>query len=40
MENVSSKKGWMLGMTQPYVDPPQIYLIKEKYYGKSDKDSV
>ena len=27
-------------MTQPHVDPPPINLIKEKHYGKSDKDFV
>ena len=37
MKNVSSKKGWMTGMTQPHVDPPPIPLIKEKHYGNSDK---
>ena len=40
MKNVSSKKGWMTGMTHPYVDPPPIPLIQETHNGKSDKKSV
>ena len=27
-------------MTQTHVDPPSINLIKEKHYGKSEKDFV
>ena len=40
MNNVSSKKGWMTGMTQRNIGPPLIPLNKEKHDGKSDKDSV
>ena len=38
MKNVPSKKVWMTGVTQPYVEPPTIPVIQEKYDGKSDKD--
>ena len=37
MKNVSSKKGWTTGVTQPHVDPPMVPLIKENYNGKSKK---
>ena len=40
MKNVSGKKGWMTGMSQPHVEPPQIPLMKENQDGKSDKDFV
>ena len=40
MKNVSTKKGWITGTTQPHVEPLPIPLIKEKHYGKSDKDFV
>ena len=33
MNNVSIKKGWMTGMTQPHADPPSILIIK----GKNDE---
>ena len=37
MKNVSSKKGWMMGLTHPYVEHPSIPLIQETYDVKSDK---
>ena len=37
MKNVSSKRGWMTGMTQPHVESLSIPLTKEKHDGKSDK---
>ena len=40
MNNVSSKKRWMTGVTHPHVDPPQIPLIQETHNRKSDKDFV
>ena len=40
MENVSSNKGWMTGMTHPHLDPPPIPHIQETHDGKSDKDFV
>ena len=40
MRNVSSKKGWMSGTTQPHIKPLTIPLIKENHDGKSDKDFV
>ena len=40
MRNVSSKKGWMIGMIQPHLDLPRILIIKEEHNGKSDKNSV
>ena len=40
MENASSKKGWMTGITQTHVEPTNISIIKEKNNGKSDNDSV
>ena len=36
MKNVSSKKGWMIGMTHPHVESPTITLIKEEHDGKSE----
>ena len=38
MKNVSSKKGWMKGMTLTHMEPPPITLVKEKHDGRSDKD--
>ena len=40
MKNVSSKKGWMTGMTHPPIEPPLIPIIQETNDGKSDKDSL
>ena len=37
MKNVSSKKGWITGITQPQVEHPLIPLIKDNHGGKSDK---
>ena len=37
MKNPASKKGWMMGMTHPQVETPQINLIKEINNDKSDK---
>ena len=37
MKNNSSKKWWMMRMTQPHIETPQITLIKDKYDGKSYK---
>ena len=37
IKNVSSKKGWMTGMTHPHIDPPPIPITKETHDGKSDK---
>ena len=37
MNNVSGKKGWMTGMTQPHIESPPLLIIKEKLDGKSDK---
>ena len=36
MHNVSSKKGWMMGMNHQHVEPQPIFLIKEKHNGKSE----
>ena len=36
----SHKKGWTSGITKAHVEPSPIPLIKEPYYGKSDKYSV
>ena len=40
MMNVSSKKGWMTGVTHPHLEPPPIPLIQETHDGKLDKDFV
>ena len=40
MKNVSSKKGWMTGVTHSQVEPPPIPLIQETYDGESDTDFV
>ena len=40
MKNVSHKNIWNSGMTQVYVEPPPITLIKGKYDGNSDKGFV
>ena len=40
MKNISSKKGWIAGVTHPHVEPPPIPLIQETYGGKSEKDIV
>ena len=37
MKNVSSKKVWLKGMTQPQVETLLIPLITENHYGKPDK---
>ena len=37
MKNISSKKGWMTGMTHPHVEPQPIPLIQETHNGKSEK---
>ena len=36
MENVSYKKGWVLGTNPSHVEPPSIPLIEKNSTGKSD----
>ena len=40
MNKVSSKTGWMTGVTHPHVEPPPIALIQETHDGKLNKDFV
>ena len=40
IRNVSSKKGYMMGVTHLHVEPPPISLIKENHDGKSERDVV
>ena len=40
MNNVLHKKGWNSGTRPAHVEPLPIPLIKEMYYGKSDKDLI
>ena len=37
MENVSSNKGWMNGVTHPHIETPTIPLMKETHNSKSNK---